>query len=159
MKTNWYALICTAILWSTKLIKIRQISMHQYAPRSYKIGNRGLKYTSCLVKTVQMTTVRTKPFFYKNIRHCGICNVLQYGSCRIIRHTVAQIGQRNAITWYAPVCTSMHRYEAVCIAVLWSTKFIKIREIGMHQYALVCPTKLRNWQLRFEIYNLLSKDG
>ena len=29
----------------------------------------------------------------------------------------------------------------------------------MHQYALVCPTKLRNWQSRFEIHNLLSKDG
>jgi len=60
--------------------------------------------------------------------------------------------------WYAPVCTSMHQYAPVCTAVLWSTNFNTLPQIGMHQYALVCTSMhqyapyLRNGHSRVKIH-------
>jgi len=75
--TNWYAPVCTSMRSNFLKYKIYYIttnfyalvctSMRRYAPRSYEIGNTGLKHTSCSVKTVKMTTVCTKPFELRNI--------------------------------------------------------------------------------------------
>ena len=103
------------------LNKVLSNSMSQYAPQSYEMDIRALKYTnSCIFQAAQYRN-------YKTLRHCCVRNTMK---CHILKCTgmhqyAPQIFEvKTLLNVDKIVCTEMPRIVTKCLASVKIHKFL-----------------------------------